>query len=386
MMSIENLLGSNVLADVVKPYNEAMTLPRECYISDDFFEFELDVIWRREWICVGHVSQIPNVGDHFPVTIGSDPLIVMRSSEDKITAFSSVCRHRAMLLADKPGNCDRLVCQYHGWQYDLTGQLVGAPAMGRAEGFDPTQIALPQLAVDLWKGFIFLTFRSEPPPVADALLDLEPIIGGYGLEELTSVPPASTEFAYNWKVFMENAMECYHCTYLHPEQHDCAPSRNTQPERLPDHPAVVVVSVTTTHPDASFVPPDYTVCFPPLEGLSVAQRHEMHWIGVLPNLLLGFYPDSVQFVTLLPGGTEKTRMTFGWLFPPEVMEAPEFQATYDHQSALIAPMLQQDFDACEMVQRGLHATLAGRGRLSWQEETFNHFDHWLVSRYQRDGA
>jgi phenylpropionate dioxygenase-like ring-hydroxylating dioxygenase large terminal subunit len=207
-----------------------------------------------------------------------------------------------MLLAEGAGHCDRLLCTYHGWQYGLDGRLVAAPFMGRTDGFSRSEVSLPSLRVELWHDFVFVTYAAQPPPLAPRLRGIEPLLAPYGLDQLrlTPKPRAAREFAFNWKVFMEGSLECYHCDYLHPGQHDCAPTRLSEPDLLPADPGAIVLRVGTTHPDASFVPPDYRCQFPPLPGLDAEGRHRMQWIVVLPNLLISCYPDGVRAASCSP--------------------------------------------------------------------------------------
>ena len=109
---------------------EKFFFPPKAYTSAAFHEFELDAVWRSQWVAVGRVEEIPNVGDYSTISIGPEPLIVVRDSAEEILALSAVCRHRAMIVAEGAGNCKgRFVCPYHAWTYDRRGNLIGAPQM-----------------------------------------------------------------------------------------------------------------------------------------------------------------------------------------------------------------------------------------------------------------
>jgi phenylpropionate dioxygenase-like ring-hydroxylating dioxygenase large terminal subunit len=379
----KELLQSGAFNASEEEVDSSLTLPRECFIAQDFYELEIDNIWSREWVCVGHTSQIPRSGDYICVDIGNEPLVVVRDESGVIRCMSAVCRHRSMVFAEQSGTCKYFTCNYHGWRYSLAGKLVAAPNMGRTAGFDRSSVHLPQIPVDVWQGFIFVTLASEQPePVAQRFGELDALLAGYAPATLVAVPPRRAEFPFNWKLYMQGAMECYHCSYLHPGQHDCAPTRNTQPELLPDHPYAIVVTVRTTHADASFVPPDYTIQFPPLPELSSEDRGTMRWLGILPNLLVSCFPDSVKYTIMRSLGPELTLLEFGWLYPPSVIADPDFSKTFTEVGEVVSPMIEQDTDACRRVQRGLHSSLSTRGRRSWQEQTVDHFDKWVLRRYR----
>ena len=108
----------------------------------------------------------PNVGDYFTTTVGNEPIIVARAKDGSVRAFSAVCQHRGMQVVDDAGNCTKFTCPYHQWSYDLTGRLLGAPAMERTEAFDKKDHPLPALSVELWQGFVFVNLLADPRPLA----------------------------------------------------------------------------------------------------------------------------------------------------------------------------------------------------------------------------
>ena len=157
------------------------------YTDSDFHLFEIESVFGSEWLCVGRQEQIPNAGDYLAVTRAQEPLIIVRNGSGSISAMSGVCQHRGMCLSASvdrsdeemldrpqfdPGSGRQFRCPYHYWVYDLDGRLVGAPEMAQTPGFNLEDIRLPQLAVEVWKGFIFVNFslrRSAPcasPPQA----------------------------------------------------------------------------------------------------------------------------------------------------------------------------------------------------------------------------
>jgi phenylpropionate dioxygenase-like ring-hydroxylating dioxygenase large terminal subunit len=359
------------------------TLSNKWYTSPQFFEYELEQIWRREWLCVAHAGQIPNEGDYLTVNIGPDPLIIVRRADGAIAAMSAVCRHRSMLVAEGRGNAKRLTCRYHGWAYALDGRLVSAPGMGQTPDFSRSPYGLPQLSVEVWKNFVFVNYDSQAAALAPRLAELEALLSPYDIEGLSPCPilRADREFASNWKLFLEGSLECYHCDSLHPVQHDPAPTRNTSSDLLPGHPAAIGLRVKTTHQDASFVPPLYKSLFPPLPGLSSVERTRMQWVMVLPNLVLSCYPDSVRGGFLLPVSAGRTVLRSQALYPDEVMSDESFRRTFEEQLAAERPMMQQDLDACEIVQASMNSSFWRPGPLASLEDTLVHFNTWLLERY-----
>jgi phenylpropionate dioxygenase-like ring-hydroxylating dioxygenase large terminal subunit len=108
------------LRDEYPDVTEAVALPKECYTSREFFEFELATVFSTEWLCLGRLEQVPTPGDYLRVDVADDPLIVLRDDHAEIRVLSAVCAHRSMVIVEGRGNCGRrLVCPYHWLTYDL---------------------------------------------------------------------------------------------------------------------------------------------------------------------------------------------------------------------------------------------------------------------------
>src|SRR5262249_40953096 len=157
-------------------------LPHEAYNSPGFHDFELAAIWHKEWVAVGRAEELPRVGDYFSVTIGTEPVLVVRATDAEIIAMSPICRHRGMLVAEGAGHCrGAFVCPYHGWSYDLQGKLRGAPQMSGRADFDRSRYGLPRLRVELWQGMIFVNFDANAAPLAPRLKSLDPLVKAWQL-------------------------------------------------------------------------------------------------------------------------------------------------------------------------------------------------------------
>ena len=146
--------------------NSAQMLPPQCYVSDEFYEFEKGALFDHEWLCVGREAWAMKAGDYFTAAHIGEPIVVVRGNDGVLRAFSNVCQHRAMLVAEGHGNARNLLCQYHHWAYGFDGRLIGAPAMDRAVGFDKTKICLPEFKVEVWLGFVFVNFDPTAEPLA----------------------------------------------------------------------------------------------------------------------------------------------------------------------------------------------------------------------------
>ncbi|MDE0216661.1 MAG: aromatic ring-hydroxylating dioxygenase subunit alpha, partial [bacterium] len=211
--------------DSITDVATAVTLPPEIYTSEEFLAFERRALFEHEWCCVGVASRIPEAGDWFTATVSTEPIIVARQRDGAIGAFSAICRHRGMQVVEGEGNSRSFRCPYHHWSYRLDGRLMGAPAMEQTEGFDNDDWGLPNLAVELWHGFIFVNFNPDAPPLAPSLERYEPYLANYELDNCVCPGTFTLEdLPWNWKVMFENFNDGYHANRLHQVIQDFCPS------------------------------------------------------------------------------------------------------------------------------------------------------------------
>jgi phenylpropionate dioxygenase-like ring-hydroxylating dioxygenase large terminal subunit len=384
--------------EAIAEATRAITLPPRVYTDPEFFEFEKSAIFMREWVCVGREEQVLERGDYFTFTIAGEPLIIVRDELGEIRAMSSVCRHRSMVITDpgsldeeawhcppgeSEGNCGmQLRCPYHFWVYDLRGQLVGAPEMGRTDDFDRREIRLPNLKVELWNGFIFVNFDLDAAPLAPRMQPATEYLENWHVEDMTLVDLGRLEnLPWNWKVMLENVIELYHADRLHLPIHEMAPASRMQLTPSDDDDAVIISRAETTHPDYSFNA-TLKALFPVIDTLTEADT-SMAYFGIAPpTLSFGTSADSFLYLLVVPKSAETIDLVYGTLFPKKYTSSRRFQEIQALSSTGLTELMKQDVAATMSVQRGLKSRFAPRGRFSWQEEPIPHFNRWLVKRYR----
>lgn len=192
-------------------------LERAFYRDADIFELEMERIFRRRWLLVDHASRIPRQGDFFLVELGGESIIVLRAAKDEIIALLNVCRHRgSRICLEQSGHVSRLTCPYHAWTYALDGRLLSARQM--PEGFDRSGFALVRCAVEVAEGLIFINLADRSAPSFDAArAAIAPFLNLQGLATAKIAARRTFHTAANWKLVLENFLECYHCLPAHPE-------------------------------------------------------------------------------------------------------------------------------------------------------------------------
>ena len=200
---------------VRRPILEAETLPFWCYTSEPFYRREIDRVFLRSWNTVGRAETIPNPGDYRAVELVGIPLLLARGKDGVIRAFANTCRHRGSQVVSGTGNRETFMCPYHGWTYDLAGNLVGARGMANTEGFDRDDYGLVPVRLETWNGFMFVTFAADTMGLLDWVGDLDGHLASYDMEEMRCVKYLEFEIAANWKVWLEGASEDFHVPTVH---------------------------------------------------------------------------------------------------------------------------------------------------------------------------
>ena len=194
------------------------SLPRAFYTDPTIFERDLERMLLRHWFCAGHVSSVPNTGDFFLVDLGPESVIVCRAADGDLHALLNVCRHRgSRVCVARSGSAvgGGFTCPYHAWSYGLDGRLRAAREMH--ETFRREGANLRSLQVRVLEGLVFICFAAEPPALDDVAKALANTAGTHGWARAKVAHRASFEIRANWKLAVENYMECYHCQPSHPE-------------------------------------------------------------------------------------------------------------------------------------------------------------------------
>lgn len=371
-------LGTSALA-----VEQANTLPPLCYTDAAFYEFEKEAVFNHEWLCVGRASWVAKPGDYFSTEIIGEPLLIARNAKNEIKAMSAVCQHRAMLVAEGAGNARAFLCPYHHWAYSLDGELIGAPAMEKTEGFNKKDFCLPTLKVELWQGFIFVNFDPLAAPLAPRLAAIDKVVANYRMDIAEGPrPEPGTRYDWNWKVMFENNNDGYHANKLHMGPlHDFVPSALASfPDDLPDDTAGYYRFNGTTHRDAAFNVTQKTV-FPIFPDLSEEERNRMLFVNLPPTLSLVINADMILFMILRADSPETHIMDQGVLMAPGAMKDKMYDKRLEMTFASVSEIVAQDLHVDKLVQVGLRSRYAVRGRYSWQEQAQQSFNHWLVQRY-----
>jgi phenylpropionate dioxygenase-like ring-hydroxylating dioxygenase large terminal subunit len=364
---------------------DAKYMPPWAYTSEEWFDYEKESVYARSWLCLGRAGFLERPGDYYTITINDDPLIVVKGGDGQIRVLSAVCQHRGHLLAEGQGCAETGLfrCPLHSWSYDLEGKLKHAPEMRRTN-FDRNAICLPQLKVELWKGFVFAHFDHDAPPLAPTLQKLAAEMENYDVENMVNLPTIDiTDYPWNWKVMLENFMEPYHNAYLHKGIHDFALGHGFV-DHTPDE-NVIMHPTGFDRVDGAFNP-IHQALLPPIPSLTEEQRKRVMFAMIPPMMPLGLVPDHMFYFLILPTGANKISLRIGLCVPPNALEVENFGKRIDWLVDGIMMYNDQDVVADTSVQKGLRSRFAPRGPFSWKETTVVQLNRWLYKRYREYAA
>lgn len=204
------------IAELIASQKPGHALEQRFYTDPDIYELEVERIINRNWILAGHVSQFPEPGDFKVFNAGRESAIIVRGKDGNLNGFANVCRHRGSLVCLKEqGHVDKFTCPYHGWMYDIDGNLMAARNMG--DQFDKSTHGLKRVSVGEIHGLVLVSFNDNPPSLEGAIRDLEEPMAMFDFENLKVVAQKNYPIPANWKLAVENYQECYHCATAHPE-------------------------------------------------------------------------------------------------------------------------------------------------------------------------
>jgi Rieske 2Fe-2S family protein len=215
--SENDMMRHSAIAPLLAHTRRGYSLDRRFYCDDAVFAADMDQVIGRKWIVAGHADRVRQKGNYFLYNIGLESIIIVRSDESTINAFYNVCRHRGSLVCTEPsGKVARLTCGYHAWTYGLDGALIAARLM--PADFSKKDHGLHRCHVRMFYGFIFINLSDEDPVDFDAsFADLAPYLDFHGFADAKIAHAQSYPTAANWKLIVENFVECYHCASAHPE-------------------------------------------------------------------------------------------------------------------------------------------------------------------------
>jgi phenylpropionate dioxygenase-like ring-hydroxylating dioxygenase large terminal subunit len=383
-------LNEQIRAAAALPLEQAVTLPREIYVDPSYFRYEAETVLKADWLCIAHVAQLKEPGSYVALTLLDEPLVALRGADGEIRVLSRVCPHRASDIMPKSmgfaevGKVKSLVCPYHRWSFDFTGQLKGCPEMHRAEGFDKAEWRLAEIRCEIWQGFVFVNLAGTAAPLAQQYAEFAALVAPWAIADLEVVVAMEWDCDFNWKVMIENWMESYHHLGTHHQTlHPLMPAQTTWTDPGYAHfvrahlPFADDLAEDIRQADASgrLLPG-----FAPIPGLPLSRRTEWELYVGFPCFMVLTAPDRVIWYRLQPESADRCKLLTTMLVRPESLHEPGYAERLAAEQQMLRDFHVEDMLVNAAVQAGLRSTRAVRGRLSHLEAPIWLIQHYLAAR------
>ena len=360
--------------DVMPP--DARTLPARYYADAECFAREMEVLFRRLWICAGRLEEIERPGQFVLREVAGDSIIVTRTAAGDVRAFHNVCRHRGTrLCTDAAGTFQGSIqCPYHAWTYALDGRLIGAPHMDEVPHFRKEDYPLHAVHADVWDGHLFLNVAKTPPALPTQLADLPDKFRPWQMENLRLGHRIVYDVRANWKLIVQNYNECLHCPNLHPALNKLSHYLSGENEPLR---ATYMGGRMDLRPGVDTLSMDGTCPRELLPQLSTDDRRRVYYYAIFPNMLLSLHPDYMMVHTLWPIAPDRTINVCEWHFQPSELARPDFSAADAVEFWDLTN--RQDWHVCELSQAGISSRAYVPGPYSNREDLLYAFDRMIVA-------
>ena len=307
------------LDGVRAPLVRAQHVPGSIYTSPEVLALEKGKIFLRDWLCVGRVEEIANAGDFMTFRITGEPLVVTRNGKGDINAFSDVCRHRGVEVAQGSGNAKEFSCPYHGWTYDLNGDLVGAPFTRGVEGFDPAKCSLKPIKIDDWAGFLFVNFDPDAEALSEFIGEINQKTDHLKTGRCRLWHKFVIDLECNWKLVPENLADWYHLEVLHKTTLGNYTPADAVRFELFERGAY------TVNYQSGPMAPDAKSQFGPIPWFADRDNTYAFSFYLRPNL--NFFARIDEFLTMVawPTGPDTSELHVYVLFPEEWFGEPDFE-------------------------------------------------------------
>jgi phenylpropionate dioxygenase-like ring-hydroxylating dioxygenase large terminal subunit/DNA-binding transcriptional regulator YbjK len=352
------------------------TLPAWVYSSSEFYELERERIFKRSWLMVGHVSQVPDPGDYMTLDAIGERALVIRGEDRVLRAFHNVCRHRASrVVPGEAGSCaGAIVCPYHGWSYDFNGKLSGVPDERAFSNLEKDRMGLIELELEQWMGIVFVRFAGSGPSVRSAMKRFDDEARLYRVEDMKRWgKPISLIENFNWKLFCESDSEGHRARKRHPGLGRLFGAANVDGET--DAQTSHSRSTLQEHPSSNWAERSYQHFLPEVAHLPDDLRRAWIHCGFNPSFSMRLTPDLVDCYQVLPMGPDRCKIEGFSLALDD--DRPPMRAARHLNRRLARQVIEEDIDFCYSTDGGLRTGGYPGGVLSDLESGVRGFQDWI---------
>ncbi len=369
---LSDILDPNKIEVVKNPIEKAHGLPNECYLSDDYLEFEKEKVFKNNWTMIGVASSVPNPGDAKPFNLLGIPILIVRNKEKEVKVFHNVCSHRGFKLVDQECKLKNVIrCPYHSWSYDFNGKLNVTPHIGglgkhEVEGFEKNNSNLKEIKSKVWMDLIFININSNAKTFEDFIKPLEDRWSKFISKKDQQLIRHSTDNGYfnmtvnsNWKFAIENYCESYHLPWIHPELNKVS--------NISDHYHIEDENLNFSGQGSDKYSQQFDgnikfKCFP---NWPTELYEKSEYVSLYPNVMLGIHIDHFYAFWLEPISNNQTKEHFELYYVgDESASSDEFKDIREKNFAFWQEVMNEDVTAIEGMQKGRSSPAYNGGNFS----------------------
>ena len=357
-------------------------LPPRFYTDKAIYQYEVEHVLKKNWLCVGRWDEAENPGDYFTINMWDQSIIIVRNREGKLNALLNVCQHRfSQIVDDGSGNTKLFMCPYHRWTYDLDGKLRGV-SVQQIPGFDKKKCSLPSLRVEEWQGFIFINYDQDAQPLGPQLAGLDSLFNKFGVGTFRMKGEARYEANWNYKANLENGYEGYHHVGPHHDRiYHIIPATNTKPYLFGEIYGSYTMWPTDKMPAKE--KEEFQLPFGPAPWMKDDNPDDRidYFIDIYPAGP-STYLNSYQCSSLIlhHQGVDRNRGNNLQYFAPWAIESPGADELIEFGTDLMKGVQDEDTYALTMWQKGLRSGNGSTGVLHPLEEQLNHYHNWYIDQ------
>ena len=354
------------------------TLPGNYYTDPTIFAMEQDKVFESMWFCAIRAAISTSPAPSRPFRSGGRACCLPGRAKVKCGRTSTCAASWCALCTEESGEVKRAFqCPYHAWTYDLEGKLIAAPNLTKMPDIDRGEYGLRRIEVREWLGYVWVCLAETPPSFEDTVIkDVVDRLGSaeaiehYEIADLSVGRRIRYDVKANWKLIIENFMECYHCATIHPELTEVLPefADGLAAQYFVGHGAEFGKDIEGFTVDGS---PGFTQ----LPTITEDQDRRYYAITVRPQVFVNLVPDHVIVHRMFPLAVDHTIVECDWLYLPAVVQAGK---DISRSVELFHRVNQQDFEACQRCQPAMNSRVYHDGGvLVPSEHHIGTFHDWL---------
>jgi len=346
------------VTEKINTIENQFTLPSKWYFESSYLEKEKTEIFLKEWQLVGSRTQIRNPGEILLAEVADNPIIVICQKDNTLKAFYNVCQHRGGPLAYENCSVSKLQCKYHGWVYELNGDLKNARGFNKTE-LNIEDFGLQPIHVTEWMGQVFVNLSNSPQDLHQHIDEIKTLTSPIDFSDYVFKFRESYQINCNWKVYMDNFLEGFHIPFVHPELNKVIDYKSYKTEIYERF-------------SLQWCPLDSKLS--PYGKSANSKENKAFYFTIFPNIILNIAPGRLQTNIIEPKNSKTCVVHFDYHF-----DNPE-EADIEKDADFSEMVQQEDILICENVQKGLESKGYDKGKFSpLNEQGVFHFQSLVKS-------